>query len=383
MTNTKDSQSPSKLNLASTQEEEDEQVIVLSAAKKTIPEVQSVSPLSSGEKEQKTDFATSILGDDFFDQLTPSPADFLSSDDEDGPILVLKAEKKSSEEEEPLILLDEKKKITSSTTKKDSFQLDPPQNSASIVPPFAASPQKVDEEDVPWAIAPPTGTDPSLKSISIPQDEPKEEKEHSGGTSENASPKTEKLSPPLEEEVPFSITKEEVHPAKEIAVAALTPDATREDESLSEEFLLHGFLSELTRHASRACCFILKGSLVIGYEAAGEEEIDLRVKEILFPINAPSIFFQVFQTRTPYYGTLPATAMDQIVIACLGESSPHKVALFPVIRDERIVAFFYLDDAGPTPLTDDIESIQQMMMRASLLEYRWQPPKLEDLMQNF
>ena len=159
-----------------------------------------------------------------------------------------------------------------------------------------------------------------------------------------------------------------------------SPAVTQEDERVSDEVMLRGLLAELARYCSRACCFLLRGELVIGHEARGLGRISERVRDVLFPADAPSVFSQVLRSHQPYHGPLPTTAMDQIIAACLGEDIPLKISVYPVLQGEHVVSIFYLDFLTKSETNEEHGAIEQLMARANLLEYRWEMPGLHQLL---
>ncbi|MBK03580.1 MAG: hypothetical protein CL920_34610 [Deltaproteobacteria bacterium] len=242
------------------------------------------------------------------------------------------------------------------------------------------SPNKKELEDVPWTQAP---TDPASSLEITLQRAPS--LDDLPATGDIGSVKVSRFETPFDghtaqdTDTPFKAHT----PAKqeqEIKVGMLAPGATREDERPSDQVILDGLLQELTRHCSRACCFLIRGGLIIGFAAHGDDDIAGRVRELLFPLDAPSVFAEVVRTRAAYKGSLPDTAMDQIVGACLGEQLPKKIAIFPVVQGEQVMTLFYMDDAETGRFPEDMTHIEQMMLRATLLEIHWQPPGLEELL---
>ena len=139
-------------------------------------------------------------------------------------------------------------------------------------------------------------------------------------------------------------------------------------------------LTQLSTVCSRACVFLVKGPLIIGWRGSGAGDVQYQVADILFPAGAPSIFSRTLRSKQPYIGALPPTAMDRIVAGCLGTELPNRVALYPVVQNGRVTAFYYLDDAETDMFPDDLKVVESMLGAGNALSYTWEPPDLVQLL---
>jgi hypothetical protein len=143
---------------------------------------------------------------------------------------------------------------------------------------------------------------------------------------------------------------------------------------------IKSILAELTQHCARACCFIYRDGLLIGLAAMGKGKIQDRISDLLFPVETQSTIFRTLQKREAYVGHLPDTAMDQIFAACLGGALPQKIALYPIIQDDGVSGFFYLDDGGEDNFPQDAQVLLPIIEQAVLVNFIWNPPDIEELL---
>ncbi|MCB9639583.1 MAG: hypothetical protein H6727_11885 [Myxococcales bacterium] len=191
-------------------------------------------------------------------------------------------------------------------------------------------------------------------------------------------PPDELISTPSDTGVPFRFHTPAApsQAQRPIRVEVLRPGETQEEQRVADGVLLEGLLAELALHCGRACCFLLKDGALIGLGARGQGDVHRRILDILLPADAPSLFSHVIRTRASYLGPPANGPIDRILSACLGGKEPQEIAIYPVIQQSRVVALFYLDDAGTGVFPDDSEEIKALIRRAPLLSFHW---SLEDL----
>ncbi len=167
--------------------------------------------------------------------------------------------------------------------------------------------------------------------------------EDSPAQSKQTAPRT---TPPETEPFPPRPSSASNPAQRAIRVEVLRPGETFEEKRVADGVLLEGLLSELALHCGRACCFLLKEGALIGLGARGKGDVHRRILDILLPADAPSLFSHVIRTRSSYLGPPASGPIDRILTACLGGKEPQEIAIYPILQSHRVVALFYLDDAG-------------------------------------
>lgn len=118
-------------------------------------------------------------------------------------------------------------------------------------------------------------------------------------------------------------------------LAALRAVTTREDIART---LLH----YMVQMSPRAALFVVRRKMLVGYDGKGVP-LDLRaLRQLRFPVQAPSLFRDVIQSRLPYRGPMEDTPVFSVLTGFLGELS-GEIILFPISVREKVVAVLYAD----------------------------------------
>lgn len=179
---------------------------------------------------------------------------------------------------------------------------------------------------------------------------------------------------------PLSYTKADFRPSYEYIQPLSQHPYFTDNNRRNQLQAIEGILKQLTQHCARACCFLYKDGLFLGVAGFGKGKIQERVLELIFPADIPSLLSQVLHRQEPYWGILPDSAMDQIMIACLGGILPQRVGLFPIPQHSKTVAVFYLDDGGEESFPEQ-QVVEKILHATQSMDFRWFPPTLEELLQ--
>ena len=87
----------------------------------------------------------------------------------------------------------------------------------------------------------------------------------------------------------------------------------------------------------------LTGIGQFGVEIAGASA-DERVREIVIPLDQPSVLADVTAKRGSYRGILPLSFWDDFLAAELGGGRPREIAVVPAIAGREVVALLYGDN---------------------------------------
>ena len=103
---------------------------------------------------------------------------------------------------------------------------------------------------------------------------------------------------------------------------------------------------------------------------------DERVRAIKIPLDEPSVFFEVVETKQPYRGPLEKNRWNDYLVEQLGGQIPPEVILIPMTVNGSVMITFYgdnLPDKDPIRPTDDLELLMTQVgldMERTLLETR-------------
>jgi Type II secretion system (T2SS), protein E, N-terminal domain len=114
--------------------------------------------------------------------------------------------------------------------------------------------------------------------------------------------------------------------------------------------IAHAVLDYMARLLRRACFFVIKKSILTGYDARGADLDQASVRRLVINVAAPSLFRDVIASRLPYRGPLPETPANRAFAYAIG-GIPGDVLLMPIAVRDRVIAVLFADGAAQ-PLPD-------------------------------
>jgi hypothetical protein len=114
--------------------------------------------------------------------------------------------------------------------------------------------------------------------------------------------------------------------------------------------IAHALLDYMARLLRRACFFVMKRSVLSGYDGRGGELDLASVRRLVINVEAPSLFRDVIASRLPYRGPLPETPANRAFAYAVGGISGD-VLLMPIAVRDRVIAVLFGDGAAQ-PLPD-------------------------------
>ena len=181
-------------------------------------------------------------------------------------------------------------------------------------------------------------------------------------------------------------------PAKEEFRTRIEKEATRKDltalKSMFDELRFPTATAEVTllilRYASevvnRAVLFMVKKDEVRGLGQFGIElkgkSADQVVRNIKLPLNQPSLFLSVIESRRSYLGALESNPGNTYLVNELGGTMPEAVIAIPLVVDGKVALVVYgdnLPERRPIRGMDTLEIFMNqagMALEKALLEKR-------------
>lgn len=188
------------------------------------------------------------------------------------------------------------------------------------------------------------------------------------------SKKTSPRFEPLEEETETDEWKEEDFLGKP-GVERKTLSSLK---AMVTELRFPSATSEITllilRYASdvinRGILFMVKKSEIVGLGQFGieikGESSDQRVRSIKIPVNEPSVFTRVLETRQTYKGVLEENKWNNYLINEIGGAAPLEVLVIPLISEGKIIALLYGDNLPEMKPIGDVEGLEIFINQAGL-----------------
>lgn len=185
---------------------------------------------------------------------------------------------------------------------------------------------------------------------------------------------------PAKEEFRTRIEKEE--PRKEIVTLKSMFDELRFPTATAEVTLL--ILRYASEVVNRAVLFMVKKDEVRGLGQFGIElktgSPDHVVRNIKIPLDKPSLFSTVTESRRTYTGPLKPTEMNNYLVKELGGSQPDAVMAIPLVVDGKIALIVYGDNLPDKKPIRGIDTLEIFINQAGMaLEKALLEKKLAEL----
>jgi hypothetical protein len=138
-------------------------------------------------------------------------------------------------------------------------------------------------------------------------------------------------------------------------------------EKGSQAEILKTLINHAGHFAARGAFFVVKNERFGGWRAFGEksEGNDEAVKQISFPVSAPSLLNEAVRFNAPSSGKFGAYEEDTDFLGKLGYGEPKQMFAIPLVVRGRGVAVLYAD-SGEANAPVDIEALEALVNVASL-----------------
>ncbi len=171
---------------------------------------------------------------------------------------------------------------------------------------------------------------------------------------------------PAREEFKTRIDKEE--PRREMSALKSMFDELRFPTATAEVTLL--ILRYASEVVNRAILFMVKKEEVRGLGQFGIElqgrSADQVVRAIKIPLNQPSLFLNVIESRRSYVGPLEATTTNNYLATELGGAMPDQVMAIPLIVDGKVALVVYGDNQPERRPIRGLDTLEIFMSQAGM-----------------
>jgi CheY-like chemotaxis protein len=145
-------------------------------------------------------------------------------------------------------------------------------------------------------------------------------------------------------------------------------------QELNDPALGGGIILLVLRFASelmnRAVIFLVKETEVVGLGQFGiqldGESADIRIRQMRFPRQAPSILTDAINGMEPVRARPSANEWDRYLVNQLGGITPQEAFLGPILSEGKVVALIYGDNAPDMNPVGDTESFEVFLSQAGL-----------------
>jgi hypothetical protein len=181
------------------------------------------------------------------------------------------------------------------------------------------------------------------------------------------SPVTRSSSEPAREEFRSKIETES--PSKQITTLKSMFDELRFPTATAEVTLLT--LRYASEVVNRAILFMVKKDEVrglgqFGIELASGQSPDKVVRNIRIPLNTPSLFRNVIESRRTYLGAIESNDQNNYFVNEVGGTRPDMVLAIPLVVDGKVALIIYGDNLPDRKAVLGVETLEIFMNQAGM-----------------
>lgn len=164
-------------------------------------------------------------------------------------------------------------------------------------------------------------------------------------------------------------------PAPAQAAAAMAPGdgvPTIEEIGLrlraadSRDEVFHALLDFTAARCRRTALFIVQADRVLGWSGRGPGIDAARVRQVIVPLEAPSLFSFVRRGGDYYHGPVADLPANGRFYSDLGCAAPARVFLAPVLIKSRPTVVVYADNEAETAWTPAVPDYRRLLAKAAL-----------------
>jgi MshEN domain len=116
----------------------------------------------------------------------------------------------------------------------------------------------------------------------------------------------------------------------------------------------------------RAALFVVQQDRILGWSGRGEGVAPARIRNVMVPLDRPSLFIFFRSGGDYYYGPVPDLPANARFYLDLGYPPPARVLLLPLTIKERAAVILYADHGSETGPAPDIQLYRRLLQKAAL-----------------
>ncbi len=112
-----------------------------------------------------------------------------------------------------------------------------------------------------------------------------------------------------------------------------------------------------------AALFIAHDDHLMGYRGRGDASAVARIGRVFVPLDGPSMWQTVAETRAHYLGQVPSAVLNQRVLGDMGRAPPKTVFLAPLVIADKVSGVLYADNGKRGVASKKVADIMLLMTR--------------------
>jgi hypothetical protein len=148
--------------------------------------------------------------------------------------------------------------------------------------------------------------------------------------------------------------------------ANLEAAALRLQRAESRDDVFTVMLDFMAARYQRSALFIVQGDRVLGWSGRGEGLDPARIRQVVVPLDRPSIFNFFRNGASDYQGPIPDQPANTRFFLDLGFPAPARALLLPLRIKDRPAVILYADNAADAAPVADVTGLRRLVAKAAL-----------------
>jgi hypothetical protein len=142
--------------------------------------------------------------------------------------------------------------------------------------------------------------------------------------------------------------------------------AARMRASETRDEVFDAILDFASARFHRAALFVVQQDRVLGWSGRGPGISPLRIRNVMVPLDKPSLFVFFRSGGDYYYGPVPDLPANARLFLDLGFPAPARVLLVPLTIKDRPSVILYADRGSNAGRAPEIAEFRRLLQKASL-----------------
>jgi len=179
-------------------------------------------------------------------------------------------------------------------------------------------------------------------------------------------PATGSTSPLAAVAAPPAAAGPSVAPARRTEPPTMESTSTRLREADTRDEVFDAVLEFTSAQFRRAALFVVQQERVLGWSGLGGGLQPARVRNVIIPLDRPSLFV-IFRSGGDYfYGPVPDLPANAKFYLDLGCPPPARVLLMPLVITDKPAVVLYADNGPDASSAPDIQQYRRLLKKAAL-----------------
>lgn len=149
-------------------------------------------------------------------------------------------------------------------------------------------------------------------------------------------------------------------------VLAIESASARLREAETRDDVFDAVLDFTANRFLRAALFVAQPDRVLGWSGRGGGLAPTRVRNVIVPLDRPSLFLFVRSGGDYFYGPVPDLPANAKFYLDLGCPPPARVLLMPLTIAERPAGILYADNGPDSSMAPDVQEFRRLLKKASM-----------------